>query len=60
MREWNVLLNVAMGGNVCQGKIPNAGVYDMVVHMLYLADEPDGGWGRFEHDWTSVAEGNPY
>jgi len=57
LRDWNVLLNVAMGGNVCQGKTPVEGQYDMVVHSLYLASEPQGGWGRFESDWHRAADG---
>lgn len=57
MREWTVLLNVAMGGNVCQGKTPKEGEYVMVVHELRLSGECDGGWGRFEADWWRAPQG---
>ncbi|KAJ6443885.1 glycoside hydrolase family 16 [Purpureocillium lavendulum] len=55
LRDMTILLNVAMGGNVCAGKTPADGHYDMVVCALWMASELEyGGWGRFEHDW-----GNP-
>ncbi|KPI36816.1 Glucan endo-1,3-beta-glucosidase A1 [Cyphellophora attinorum] len=57
MQEWTVLLNIAMGGNVCQGKTPAEGSYDMVVHELRMSGECDGGWGRFEGDWWRAKEG---
>jgi hypothetical protein len=58
-----VLLNVAMGGNVCAGKVPANGYYDMVIYTMYMAEEPEnGGWGRFNGDWhhPNVPEGNTY
>ncbi|KAH8598940.1 concanavalin A-like lectin/glucanase domain-containing protein, partial [Bisporella sp. PMI_857] len=57
MSDWQVIINVAMGGNVCQGKTPADGHYDLIVHELKLADEPTGGWGQFENDWRSAPEG---
>ncbi|PHH84117.1 hypothetical protein CDD83_2445 [Cordyceps sp. RAO-2017] len=63
IRDMTVLLNVAMGGNVCGGKTPADGSYDMVVSTLFLATElEDGGWDRFERDWQSDAtpHGNTY
>lgn len=63
LREMTVLLNVAMGGNVCGGKVPVPGYYDMVVNSLFIADEMEnGGWGRFDHDWAhpGVPLGNTY
>lgn len=59
MDDWQIIINVAMGGNVCQGLRPADGHYDMVVHELSLHDEPSGGWGRFEQDWQSTPEGHP-
>lgn len=54
LREFTILLNVAMGGDVCQGKTPADGSYDMVVHSLFLASEQEnGGWAKFESDWNS-------
>ena len=63
IREMTILLNVAMGGNVCAGKIPADGSYDMVVHSLHLASElENGGWNRFEGDWKNsrLSLGNTY
>ncbi|RSL66391.1 hypothetical protein CEP53_003370 [Fusarium sp. AF-6] len=63
LREMTILLNVAMGGNVCGGKVPADGYYDMVVHTLFLGSEPEyGGWHRFDADWGNPATplGNTY
>ncbi|PHH72381.1 hypothetical protein CDD80_4581 [Ophiocordyceps camponoti-rufipedis] len=63
MREMNILLNVAMGGNLCAGKTPADGCYDMVVSSLFLATElENGGWERFDRDWQSdgTPGGNTY
>ncbi|KAM3494151.1 hypothetical protein MY3957_002603 [Beauveria namnaoensis] len=63
LRDMTVLLNVAMGGNVCQGKVPREGAYDMVVYAMSMAHEMEnGGWGRFEYDWghPAVREGDTY
>lgn len=61
MRDMTILLNVAMGGNVCGGKTPADGHYDMVVHSLYMGSEPEyGGWHRFEADWAAAPMGNTY
>ncbi|KAH6647078.1 hypothetical protein BKA67DRAFT_650261 [Truncatella angustata] len=57
IEDWCVLLNVAMGGTVCQGKIPREGIYDLVVHSLQMSDELDGGWARFEHEWHGCPDG---
>jgi hypothetical protein len=61
MRDMTVLLNVAMGGNVCGGVRPQDGYYDMVVYALYATEEPElGGWAGFEHAWRSAPEGHGY
>ncbi|KAI0398306.1 glycoside hydrolase family 16 protein [Xylariaceae sp. FL0594] len=58
IEDWSILLNVAMGGNVCQGKTPREGSYDLVVHGLQMSDSlPEGGWGRFDHDWHVCPDG---
>jgi beta-glucanase (GH16 family) len=54
---WRILLNIAVGGNVCNGNTPNDGSYDMVVSKLIMSDEPPGGWERFGQDWNSAPEG---
>ena len=57
MRDFTILLNVAMGGNVCQGQIPKDGAYDLIVHWLAMMDEPEArGWGGFETDWASAPD----
>lgn len=61
MRDMTVLLNVAMGGNVCGGQKPADGYYDMCIFALYAVDEPEfGGWNGFEQAWRSVPEGRGY
>jgi hypothetical protein len=63
MREFSILLNVAMGGNVCAGQVPADGAYDMVVYALHAANELEyGGWNRFEADWANhaISLGNTY
>ncbi|KAI0491112.1 concanavalin A-like lectin/glucanase [Xylaria cf. heliscus] len=57
IEDWTVLLNVAMGGNVCKGKTPQDGAYDMVVHSLQMSEAPDGGWARFDNDWPHCPDG---
>ncbi|KAF4119678.1 Glycosyl hydrolases family 16 [Geosmithia morbida] len=63
MRDMTVLLNIAMGGNVCNGVRPADGYYDMVVYSLYASDVPElGGWPGFDHAWNNPAtpEGSGY
>jgi hypothetical protein len=57
MRDYRIILNVAMGGNVCQGRLPSDGTYDFVVHELKMTEEPIGGWGQFGADWERTREG---
>ncbi|KAI1332100.1 concanavalin A-like lectin/glucanase domain-containing protein [Xylariaceae sp. FL0255] len=57
IEDWVVLFNVAMGGNVCQGKQPRDGSYDMVIHGMQMSELPDGGWAKFDHDWEHCADG---
>ncbi|CAD6505345.1 BgTH12-00836 [Blumeria graminis f. sp. triticale] len=60
MRDFQIILNVAMGGNVCQDRLPAEGVYDLVVHDLKLMEEPQGGWAVFNRDWEREIEGQPW
>jgi hypothetical protein len=57
MEEFRILINVAMGGNVCQGKLPRDGYYDLVVSELMMCEEPPGGWQGFEQAWGSAPDG---
>ena len=58
LADFVVLLNIAMGGNVCQGRIPGEGSYDFVVHEMRMCEEPEGGWARFERDYRVAREGD--
>lgn len=58
LQDFRVLLNVAMGGDVCQGTLPTAGTYDLIVHELCMLEEPCGGWQKFDQDWNNAKEGN--
>jgi hypothetical protein len=57
MEDYRLLINIAMGGNVCQGKLPRDGYYDMVVSDLKMCEEPQGGWQQFEQSWSTTPEG---
>lgn len=57
MSDWNIIMNVAMGGNVCGGQLPADGSYDFVVQDLVMAEEPPGGWSGFETAYTKTGEG---
>jgi hypothetical protein len=57
MEEYRILINIAMGGNVCQGKLPKDGYYDMAVSDLKMCEEPQGGWQGFEQAWSTTPEG---
>lgn len=58
MEEFRIMINIAMGGNVCEGKLPRDGYYDMVVSDLKMCDEPpQGGWQGFEYAWNQTPEG---
>ncbi|KAK9776356.1 hypothetical protein SCAR479_06968 [Seiridium cardinale] len=57
IQDWCVLLNIAMGGNVCQGRQPKDGQYDMVVHGLQMSDELEGGSARFDGEWHGCPDG---
>lgn len=56
--DWQIIINVAMGGNVCQGMAPDDGMYDFVVHEMKLCEEPAGGWDMFEREWKITTEGH--
>lgn len=56
--DWRVVMNVAMGGNVCQGVIPADGYYDLIIHSLQMTDGPPQGWKKFEDHWRSTKEGH--
>ena len=57
LSDYRVIINVAMGGNVCQGKLPADGTYDFVVRELAMWDTPSGGWDQFARDFDHTIEG---
>lgn len=57
MSDWRIILNVAMGGNVCGGVLPQDGQVDFVVHELMMLDAPAGGWEQFGREWPQIKEG---
>lgn len=57
MREFRILINIAVGGNVCQGHIPTDGCYETVVRDLAMWDAPPGGWEGFDRTWKKAKEG---
>ncbi|TVY80816.1 Beta-glucanase, partial [Lachnellula suecica] len=57
IRDWRVIINVAMGGNVCGGRLPADGTYDFVVRELGFFESPVGGWDTFERDFAGAPEG---
>ncbi|KAF7982701.1 hypothetical protein HWV62_26540 [Athelia sp. TMB] len=58
LREFRIIINIAIGGNVCEGKIPKDGQYDLVVHELRMDDHPAGGWEGFDEAYSSAPEGH--
>lgn len=58
LRDFTILINIACGGNVCGGKVPRDGSYDLKIHELRLDDAPTGGWGSFERAWSGAPEGH--
>jgi beta-glucanase (GH16 family) len=58
MEEFRILINVAMGGTVNEGKLPKDGYYDFVISELKMCEEPMGGWSEFERAWGCAPEGH--
>ena len=58
LRTFQIIINVAMGGNVCDGVVPANGCYDMVVHEISFCEEPMGGWQEFDRIYAHVPEGH--
>lgn len=60
LEDFQVILNIAVGGNVNQGVTPADGQYDMVVYELKMCESVPGGMDRFEADWRSCRGGHGY
>lgn len=60
LRDFQIKLNIATGGNVTQGTRPDDGEYEMRVHEMGLYEAPPGGWDHFEREYERVPEGHGY
>lgn len=58
MADFQLIINIAMGGDVCEGQLPKDGTYDFVIHELKMLDTPPHGWHGFEADWHAAREGH--
>jgi hypothetical protein len=58
INDFQIKLNIAMGGNVNQGQRPAEGVYDMLVHDIRMVDSPPGGWEQFDQCLHQTPEGH--
>lgn len=56
MKDFRILLNIAVGGTVNKGTLPVDGTYEMIVRDLEAWDAPVGGWEAFERDWERAPE----
>jgi beta-glucanase (GH16 family) len=60
LKDFQIKLNIATGGNVMQGTRPDDGVYEMRVHEMGLYEAPPGGWEHFEREYGRIQEGHGY
>ena len=56
MADWNILLNVAMGGNVCDGQRPVDGTYEMVIHDMTMSSIKAKA---IDHYYSKARSGKP-
>lgn len=59
MKDFRILLNIAVGGTLNKGTLPADGTYEMAARDLEAWDAPVGGWSAFERDWKRAPEGKP-
>lgn len=56
--DFQIVLNIAMGGNVLKGSRPHVPcLHEMVVRNLKMCHSPPGGWQTFETAWQQSREG---
>lgn len=59
LTEFQIVLNVAMGGNVMNGSVPSMpSSHDMIISDLAMYREPPCGWSEFNSTWEIAKEGN--
>jgi hypothetical protein len=59
MKDFQILLNIAMGGNVMGGARPEIpSTHDMTVSDLKMYKTVPGGWNKFAAMWATAKEGN--
>lgn len=59
MADFQIKLNIALGGTVNSGQRPSNGVYEMEVHEVGLYEAPPGGWAEFESQLRRTPQGHP-
>lgn len=59
MSEFQIKLNIALGGTVCSGIRPSDGIYEMEVHNIGMFDGPPGGWEEFRMQLQRTPGGEP-
>jgi len=57
MKDFRILINIAVGGNVCQGVMPVNGAYELYIRELAMWEAPPGGWQSFDKDFKGGKEG---
>lgn len=60
LKDFQIKLNIATGGNVMQGIRPDNGEYEMRVHEMGLYEAPPGGWDHLEREYRTLPEGHGY
>ena len=57
--DFQIILNIAMGGNVMQNAIPEIpSIHEMHVRELKICQNPPMGWEGFEDAWNTAKDGN--
>ncbi|PWN52403.1 concanavalin A-like lectin/glucanase, partial [Violaceomyces palustris] len=51
LKDWNMIVNLAMAGNVMGGQRPDDGTYLLILHSLEIYRHPPGGWDAFRKDF---------
>lgn len=59
LSEFQIKLNIAVGGNVCGGQRPNDGIYELEVHGIGMFESPPGGWASFDTHVKRTPSGKP-
>lgn len=59
LAHFQVMLNIAMGGNVMQGAEPvMPSTHQMAIRGLKICRSPPNGWDSFDEAWNAAQEGD--